>query len=140
MHPIFGMYVGGDALTSDYKLTYPNSYSSTSQTRSERSLNMAEKSLHALWINTTSLKFNGKLDVTEGDTSTLSELNMGAFLCSVAEIVEQFDLETFFYLPDSDNIIRYLPEKLHNFTLASVLAKHQSRVTEPAAVCDDKGD
>jgi len=116
--------VSGDALTSDYKLTSPNSYSSTSQIRSNRSLNMAETSLHAFRINTTSLNFNGKLDVTEGDPSTLSEFNMDAFLHAIADIVERFGLETFFYLPDSDNIMRYLPEELHNFTLASVLAEH----------------
>jgi len=65
---------------------------------------------------------------------------MEAFLRSVADIVERFGLETFFYLPDSDNVMRYLPEEPHNFTLASVLVEHQYRVTEPAAVCDDKGD
>jgi len=123
-HPIFGIYVGGDALTLDYKLTSPNSYSSTFQIRSECSLNMAETSLYALRINTTSLKFNGKLDVTEGDTSMLSELNTEAFPRSVADIVEQFGLERFFYLPDSDNIMWYLPEEPHNFKLASVRAEH----------------
>jgi len=78
--------------------------------------------------------------VTEGNPSTLLELNMETFLRSVADIVERFGLETFFYLPDSDNVMRYLPEEPHKLTLASVLAEHQSRVTEPAAVWDDKGD
>jgi len=72
--------------------------------------------------------------VTEGNPSTLLELNMETFLRSVADIVERFGLETFFYLPDSDNVMRYLPEEPHKLTLASVLAEHQSRVTEPAAV------
>ena len=71
-----------------------------------------------------SLKFNRKLDVTEGDPSMLSELNMDALLCSVADIVEQFVLETFFYLPDSENVMRYFPEEPHNFKLASVLDEH----------------
>ena len=79
-HPIFGVYAGGDSLTSEYKLSSPNSYSITSQIRSKRSLDIAETSLHALVASTTSLKFNGKLDVTEGDPSTLSELNMESFL------------------------------------------------------------
>jgi len=79
-HPIFGVYVGGDALISDYKLTFTYSYSRTSQIRSERSFNIAETSLYALQIDTTSLKFNEKLDVTEENPANLSELNMEAFL------------------------------------------------------------
>jgi len=137
-HPIFEVYVGGDALTSDYKITSPHSYSSTSQIRSEHSLNIAETSLHDLRSNTTSLKFNGKLDVTEGDPLTLSELSMEAFLRSVADIIERFDLEIFFYLPDYDKNMRYLLEEPHNFTLASVLAEHNSRITE-SDIIDEKG-
>jgi len=74
--------------------------------------------------------------VTEGDPSTLSEFNMEEFLRLVADIVEQFGLEMFFNLPDSDKVMRYLPEEPHK----SVLAEHQSRVIEPAAACDDKRD
>jgi len=132
-HPIFGVYVGGDSLTSEYKLLSPNSYSSTSQIRSNRSLNIAETSLHALQVSTTSLKFNRKLDVTEGDSSTLSDFNMESFLRSVADIIEYFGLETFFYLPDSDKNMRYFPEEPHNFTLLSVLVEHQSRLVEQRA-------
>jgi len=47
------------------------------------------------------LKFNGKMDVTEGNTSSLIELNLEGFLRDVGDIVDRFGLETFFYLPDS---------------------------------------
>jgi len=132
-------YVGGDSLTSEYKLSSLNSYSSTSRIRSKRSLNIAETPLHAFWVSTTSLKFNSKLDVTEGDPSTLSELNMDSFLRSVADIIEHFGLENFFYLPDSDKNMKYFPEGPHNFTLSSVLAEHQSRLVEPECVDDANG-
>jgi len=79
-HPIFEVYVGGDDLTSDYKLASPHSYSSTSQICGKRSLNIVETYLYTLRIDTSSLKFNGKLDVTEGNSATLSELNMEIFL------------------------------------------------------------
>jgi len=138
-HPIFGVYVGGDSLMSEYKLLSSNSYFSTSQIRSKRSFNIIETSLHALWVSTTSLKFNGKLDVTEGDPSTLSELNMESFLQSVADIIEHSGLETFFYLPDSDKNMRYSPEEPHNFTLLSVLAEHQPRLVEPECINDANG-
>jgi len=76
--------------------------------------------------------------VKKGDPSTLSKLNMKEFLHSVADIVERFGLETLFYLPNSDKNMRYLPEEPHNFTLASVLADHNSRIIEPDII-DKKG-
>ena len=36
--------------------------------------------------------------------------------------------------------MRYFPEEPHNFTLASVLAEHQLRFIELAAVCNSNGD
>ena len=133
-HPIFGTYVGGAALDSAYKLTTKFSYSSTSQLRTEKSLNVAETSLHSQKGSTTLLKFNGKLDVTEENTASLTELNLEGFLRSVGEVVERFGLETFFYLPDSAGIMKYLPEDPHTFTLALVLTEHESRCSEPAPI------
>ena len=46
-HPIFGVYVGGDPLTSNYQLMSPDSYSSTSQFRSEKGFQVAESALHS---------------------------------------------------------------------------------------------
>ena len=93
--------MGGSALNAEYKLVSVQSYSSTSQLRTEKSLNAAETSLHSQRGNTTSLKFNGKLDVTEENTASLTELNPEGFLRAVGDIVERFCLETFFYIPDS---------------------------------------
>ena len=95
-HPIFGVYIGGDALTSNYKLASPESYSRTSQLRSEKVLQVADSTLHSQQNSTTSLKFNRKLDVTEDNSASLSELNMESFLRATGDIVERFGLETFF--------------------------------------------
>ena len=134
-HPIFGTYVGGSPLTIEYKLSEADGYNSTSQLRSEKSLNLAETALHAQRNDTTSLKFNGKLDVAP-NTASLSELTLESFLRSVGDIVERFGLETFFYLPDSAGKMQYLPEDPHTFTLQTVLNEHKSRLVEPAAVKD----
>merc|ERR1740124_1351391 len=112
-HPIFGTYVGGSGLNTEYKLTSVQSYSSISQLRTEKSLNAAETSLHSQKGNTTSLKFNGKLDVTEENIASLTELNLEGFLRAVGDMVERFGLETFFYLPDSGGSMKYLPEDPH---------------------------
>ena len=49
-------------------------------------------------------------------------------------MVEHFGLDTFFYLPDSNGTMNYLPKDPHTFTLATVLAEHKSRVTEPTPI------
>ena len=139
-HPIFGLYMGGDALDTSYKFVSGSSvYSSTSQLRSEKGLQVAESSLHNQRNNTTSLKFNGKLDVTSGETATLTELNMDSFIHSIADVVERFGLENLFYLPGPDGTMKYLPEEPHNFTLTGVLDEHKSRLAEPNVELDENG-
>ena len=134
-HPIFGIYVGGSSLDKDYSLTNRNGYSGTSQLRSKKSLNLAENSLYTQRDDTTSLKFNGKMDVAS-NTVSLSELNLESFLRAVGDTAERFGLETFFYLPSSSSEMIYLPEDPHTFTLAAVLTEHKSRLVEPSPVLD----
>ena len=62
---------------------------------------MAETSLHSQRGNSTSLKCNGKIDVTEGNTASLAELNLELFLKDVGDIVQHFSIDNFFYLLDS---------------------------------------
>ena len=108
--------------------------------RTENILSIAETSLHSQRADTTSLKFNGKLDITEEHTASLTELNLEGFLRSVGDIVERFGFENFFYLPDSAGVMKYLPEDLHIFTLAMVSDEHKSRISKPTAVNDASGD
>ena len=138
-HPIFGTYVGGSPLDNKYKLTQAHCYSSTSQLRTEKQLSVAESALYTQRNSTTTLKFNGKMDVRESNTASLSELNLEAFLTGVGDTVERFGLETFFYLPDSLGEMKYLPEDPHTFTLQSVLDEHESRLVEPSPVNDSAG-
>ena len=93
-HPIFGIYVGGGALDTAYKLKDGSCYSCTSQLRNEKQLNVAETSLYEQRNNTTTLKFNGNMDVQEPNTASLSELNLEQFLRNVGDAVEMFGLET----------------------------------------------
>ena len=56
---------------------------------------------------------------------------METFLRSIRNIVERFGLEAFIYMKDTDIKIKYIPEEPHNFTFASVLVEHASRLVEP---------
>lgn len=138
-HPILAS-MGGDTLDENYNLESSFSYSNISQIRSERSLNIAETALHAQRSELTSSKFNGTIDVSEGDPSTLSELNTEGFLRVVGDMVERFGMQSFFYLLDSLGVIQYLPEEPHTFSLAQVQATHTSHLSEPAAVTNAAGD
>ena len=42
-----------------------------------------------------------------------------------------YGLQSLFYLPDPDGIMRCLAEESHLFTFNDVLAEHTSRVSEP---------
>ena len=88
-------------------------YTNISQICSERSLNIAETALHAQQAELTSLKFNGKVDISEEYPSTLSELNIKRFLRAVGAMVGKFGMQSFFYLPDSLGVMQYLPEAPH---------------------------
>ena len=138
-HPIFGIYVGGAPLDNQYELSHTDTYASTSQLRNEKQLSVAETSLHNQRNNTTTLKFNGNMDVKESNTASLTEMNLDMFLRNVGDIVERFGLEPFFYLPNSSGAMKYLPEDSHTFTLTSVLDKHKSRLSEPTPVLDSSG-
>ena len=94
-------------------------------------MNLAENVLYNRKNDTTSLKFNGKMDIKEVHTASLSEMNLERFLNSVGDTVE--------HLPDLAGKMKYFPEDPHTFTLKVVIAEHESRLIDPAAVSDDKG-
>ena len=82
---------------------------------------MAESALYSKRNNTVLLKFNEKLDVNEDRSVSLSEFNMEPFIRAIGDIIEHFGLDTFFYVIDSDRIMKYLPEESYNFNLSTVL-------------------
>ena len=80
------------------------------------------------------------MDLEQANTASLTEMNLESFLRSVGDAVERFGLETYFYLPDTEGDMKYLPEDPHTFTLEAVLTEHKSRLVEPAQVNDASGD
>ena len=51
-------------------------------------------------------------------------------------MVERFGLETFFYLPDSNGTMKYLPEDPYTFTLSTNPPEHESRISKPTPILD----
>lgn len=97
MHPIVGFYFRGNALTITRCLVSDHTHSSTSQLHSDKCIQLAKISLHTRQNNTTSMKFSGKLEVTNNSGSVfLSELNMESLLRPVGDISKCFCLVPFF--------------------------------------------
>jgi len=77
-------------LNEEYKLASTLSYASTSQIRSERSLNIAETALPIQRADSTPLKFNGKLEISSENQASLAELILENYLIAFGKIVEHF--------------------------------------------------
>lgn len=74
IHPIFSLYVGGNALTDTYCLVPANLYSSTSPLCNEKGIQVTDSSDHGQCNNTASIKFNWKLNVTNNNSSLFNSI------------------------------------------------------------------
>jgi len=101
---------------------------------------MAETAHYTQQVDLTLLKLNGRQEIADENPSTLSKYNMGSFLKEVAEMIEHFGLQTFFYLKDSSVKMKCLPDKPRNFMLESITTEHSFRLMEPKVVMNKSGD
>ena len=65
---------------------------------------------------------------------------MEGFLKAVAEMIECFGLQTFFYLKDSSEKMKYFPDKPHNCTIKGITTEHNYYLMESAVVNNSTGD
>ena len=135
-HPIFGYYVGGCPINEEYKLSRPNPFKYTSQLRNVKQLSNNETKLIDNRSSTSTMKFDGNLELTESSPST--EMNKDQFFEAVSDHVNLFGLHTFFYLPFEGKMMNLI-KNVHLFTIDSVTAEHESRIDEPAIIQDSSG-
>lgn len=95
-----------------------------------------ESDLRKLKNDSTGIKYCGSLEMKtkKGDLST--ELDKAQFVIAIEESVRAYGLETFFYLPDLEGVMRNLSETPHLFTVQQVIDEHESRLTELFPVMD----
>ena len=123
-HPVLGDYLGGSSLNNNYRLTKANSYKYITQVRTIKQLSNNETKLREDRNSITTMKFDGNLELSKSSSST--ELDKEQFFQCVNENVNFYGLQTFFYLPDSTNEMRYLIKNTHLFTLEDVIQEHDS--------------
>ena len=135
-----GLYVGGAPLDDIYRLiTTEESFKCALQLRNAKTLLGIESDLRKALSASSSLKYDGKLKLEPSELST-KELDKEEFLLAVDEAVMSYGLHSFFYLPSSEGIIKYLAEEPHLFTIEQVMQEHESRTSEPEPVLDDNDE
>ena len=126
---IHGVYMGGAPLDRWYVSSKAKSYRATSQLRTIKASSLNEAALNKQLRDTSFLKFDGKLEVDNEDAVT--ELNKEEFLEAVKEVVKRYGLESFFYMPNSQDKMTNIVEEPHAFDVNTVLEEHLSRMLEP---------
>lgn len=136
-HPILGDYLGGSKLNIEYKLIKKNSYKYISQLCNVKQLSANKTKLREERNSTSTLKFDGKLELTNSMNSNKMDKEQ-IFQC-IQENIIFYGLQTFFYLPDLSNQMRNLVIFTHLFTLEDVTEEHNSQLTKPDIVLDSNG-
>ena len=124
--------MGGAPLDRRYIRTRAKSYRATSQLRTIKSSSLNETALNKQLRDTSFLKFDGKLEVDNADAAT--QLNKEEFLEMVKDVVKRYGLQSFFYMPNSQDEMTYIVDEPHAFDVDTVLAEHLSRMNEPEPI------
>ena len=123
MNPTFGTFVGGSPLDTKYQLTQSNNFKSSLQLRTAKTLSTLESSLNSTLLDSTSLKFNGRLDTT----STTTEINKEQFITTVRRNIKKYGLQSLFSIPSYDkSSMVSLVDHPHSFTLDQVIDEFKS--------------
>ena len=128
-HPLYKTYLGGAKLNNEYVSvvsigTGNGIYRFSTQRRHEKTIGSIERSLQDARDSITSVKFNGKLEPSEGH---LTEIGKERFLLLLERKVNEHGQQTFYFVKDSDDNIVSLFDNSHRFTLEAVIAEHERR-------------
>ena len=127
---MYGIYMGGCILDYLYQPVKSSAYKTTSQLRSIKATPVLESTLHSIRSASTSIQFNGSLEIASG--STLGELDQREFLLSTKEMVQRYGFHSFFSMPLGAREMLSLAENSHKFTVDDVIAEYEARVQPEA--------
>ena len=129
-HPLYGIYMGGSTLDYLYQPVKASTYKTTSQLRSIKATPVLESTLHSIRSASTSIQFNGNLEIASG--STVNELDQREFLLSTKEMVQRYGFHSFFSMPLGTKEMLPLAENSHKFTVDEVISEYEDRVQPEA--------
>jgi hypothetical protein len=124
-HPIYGVFLGGGSVRAGWNMDDAR-YRSSSQRCDEKSVGKVERGLTDARDKTTTLKFNGTLDldVTQGSER---ELDKDQFVRTIEQLTQEHGQQVF-YAIEKDGTIHNLLRSSHLFTVEEVIASHMMRL------------
>ena len=93
-HTVLGVYMGGCGIDSNYEKVKNVSYQHSLQLRNLNALIKSEANLMKSLDDTTTMKYNGKIDLKPSETS---ELNKEQFLKAVKRGVKYYGFEKYLF-------------------------------------------
>lgn len=123
IHHLYGTFLGGSPLNDKYELTSKQLFKFSTQCRSIKSLRSIERSLFDACNNTSCIKFNRNLEISDPSSN---ELDKEHFLCTIEELVCEHGQENFYYLHDSTKTMKCLWDNVHSFSVDDVILKFQA--------------
>jgi hypothetical protein len=124
-HPIYGVFLGGGSVGAVWNMDDAR-YRSSSQRRDEKSVGKVERGLTDARDKTTTLKFNGTLELN-GTEGSERELDKDQFARTIEQLTREHGQQVC-YAIEKDGTIHNLLRSPHLFTVEEVIASHMMRL------------
>jgi hypothetical protein len=124
-HPIYGVFLGGGSVGPKWDMDDVR-YRFSSQRRDEKSVGKVERGLPDARDKTTTLKFNGTLEL-DGTEGSERELDKDQFIRTIEQLTLEHGQQVF-YAIEKDGTIHNLLRSPHLFIVEEVIASHMMRL------------
>jgi hypothetical protein len=120
-HPIYGVFLGGGSVEAGWDMSTAR-YRFSSQRHDEKSVGKVEGGLTDARDKTTTLNFNGTLEL-DGTEVSKRELDKDQFVCTIEQLTREHG-QQIFYAIEKDRTIHDLLRLPHLFTVEDVIDIH----------------
>jgi hypothetical protein len=114
IHVLHGVYIGGGKVGDDWKMQGPR-YRSSAQLKGEKWISKTESRLRTRRDDTTSHKFNGKLE-----DAGVKEMDKGEFIRAMRRDIRAHGHEGMYAIERGGKVVDLL-DHLHEFTVDEVI-------------------
>jgi hypothetical protein len=122
IHPTYGVYLGGGEVEPGWTMSQ-NCYRFSTQRCDENNAWIVEWGLPDARDKTTTLKFNGNLEL-DGKEGSENELDKYQFVRTIGQLTREHGHHTFYAIEDTVGIIIGMDWNLHLLTVSDVMASN----------------
>jgi hypothetical protein len=126
IHPIYGVYLGGGEVQQGW-LMGDHRYRFSTQRRDEKNVPRVERGLTDARDKTTTLKFNGNLEL-DGKEGSENELDKDQFVRTIGQLTREHGHQAFYAVEDTGGIIVDFNQNIHLFSVNDVIDSHKHRM------------